>query len=61
LPGSDFELDQNQLINTLRKGFDARRGMIILEVNEMLFQGLILFAAGGLEVYYDLFMQSERF
>ena len=35
--------------------------MIILEVNETLFQGLILFAAGGLEVYYDLFMQSERF
>jgi hypothetical protein len=33
----------------------------MLEVNETLFQSLILFAAGGLEVYYDLFMQSERF
>ena len=61
LPGSDFELDKNQLVTHLRQGFDAKRGMIILEVNETLFQGLILFAAGGLEVYYDLFMQSERF
>ena len=61
LPDSDFELDANKIVLHLRQGYDERRAVITHEINETLFQSLILFAAGGLEVYYDLFMQSERF
>jgi hypothetical protein len=34
---------------------------IVVEVNETLFQNLIVFASGGLEVFYESFMDSERF
>jgi hypothetical protein len=30
-------------------------------VNEVLFQNLILFATGGLEIFYESFLDSERF
>lgn len=30
-------------------------------MNETLFQNLIVFASGGLDVFYDTFMESERF
>lgn len=31
------------------------------EVNEALFQSLLIFTAGGLEIYYEQFKKSERF
>ena len=33
----------------------------MIEVNETLFQNLVIFASGGLDVFYDSFMESDRF
>ncbi len=43
----------NELVRELRAGYNLRADIIMLPVNEALFQGLILFAAGGLEIYYN--------
>ena len=61
LDGADFQLEQNEIVKELRAGYNSRADMIMLPVNEALFQSLILFAAGGLEIYYNQFMESQRF
>ena len=55
LEDSEFELEDNQVIMQLRQGYDLNTERIILQVNETLFSNLILFATGGLEVYYEKF------
>jgi hypothetical protein len=53
LPGSDFQIEDNLIIKELRGGYNMKTDIIMLPVDESLFQGLILFAAGGLEIYYN--------
>ena len=55
LEDSEFELEDNQVIMQLRQGYDLNTERILLQVNETLFSNLILFATGGLEVYYEKF------
>lgn len=54
-------MPDNEILRQLRQGYDMKRGKIVVEVNETLFQNLIVFASGGLEVFYDNFMESERY
>ena len=49
------------IVKELRLGFNSNTDTMLLPVDESLFQGLILFAAGGLEIYYNQFMESQRF
>jgi hypothetical protein len=56
--GSMFSLPPNEIVLELREGMSIN-GEICFELNEMLFYDLYMFTVGGLEVYYDLFKQSN--
>lgn len=55
---SMFSLPPNDIVLDLRNGM-TNQGVINFELNEALFNDLYQFAIGGLEVYYDLFKQSD--
>ncbi len=51
IDGAEFELQYNEVLRQLKEGY--RSGRIFFDVNETLFANLILFAKGGLDVYYE--------
>ena len=53
----------NEIVLQLRAQYDVGLRSFKNEscVNEVLFQNLILFATGGLEIFYEAFLDSERF
>ena len=57
---SCFSLPPNVIVVDLRRGITPM-GEICYDLNEALFHDLYQFAIGGLEVYYDLFKQSQTF
>ena len=56
-----FSLPANEIITQLRKNYDRTQKQVVAEINEALFQNLILFASGGLDIFYESFLDSERF
>lgn len=62
LDESDFCLDSDlEVVQQLRQSYDTKASRIKFPVNELLFQNLILFAAGGLDFFYEQFKLSERY
>ena len=59
LPGCDYWIPENDIIQDLRNGFSD--GKIKFELNGELFQDLLDFATSGLTVFYQVFMKSEKF
>ena len=63
IPGSDFEIPKNEIVDELRKKFDFKNNRIdcYTVCNENLFDALYDFSVGGLNTYYELFQQSSKF
>ena len=59
--GNTYEMEPNEIIHELRRGYNARSGQIEFNLDSELFQALYDFCIGALEVYYAVFKKSDRF
>ena len=59
--GNTYEMEPNEIIYELRRGYNVRTGMIEFNLDSELFQALYDFCIGALEVYYAVFKKSDRF
>lgn len=59
MPGCVYSIPHNDIFRDLRTGFVD--GNVTFELNAELFQDLLDFADTGLQVFYSLFMKSEKF
>ena len=61
VPNNTYGMPENEIILELRRGITTTNGKIKFDFDAELFQELYEFCVAGLEVYYEIFKQSDRF